>query len=708
MRNFREDMAPVEGHDGRIKYIQENEEVPWAIKYLARPLSTACKEKYPDCESKGIRIELPWPGQVRYKEDGPYDDYTYIHELAIDVFSEGSMKGRIKSIKPHHWVHYHTTSNWRDHSERESWEKRKPDFNEIHMYEKLLDELTIDVTMNLERELKTKLFVLAEHNNGKMRVAYLEWPFSNKVEINFCGMRISQDILHRVLDLSRTYIGVLYSHKIRWGKVASCCSNEHEGEMCFREGTANDRLYQLLLNLIAPTLSSVCYPNIDDLLAKWLYDAFIACVEYRELMQIDPAIWWRDAWWKSQERLTADFREKENRELFKGNVSTYLDVYGDATKCSRPLFDFERHTPKYGKSDFEIFTEVKNGVKWFCRRYPGRTKYDKPTLKIDLTSSEVVGELLDGAVEIPDIINGEVVEEIFSSDASITKPWKAVVIKDSSEKGSPISKERAHRWYNIEISEKTFQKWENLETVDLSISAKIGDSAFANCINLKRVSCHNDCGVGLGEECFSNCGSLEFFSGIFSSEISTRCFFKCGKLRVIGRSRKSKSNECENCLTNNRLGEEAFYGCNSLANVRIEGIQPYIGRAAFEKCTFLKKVEMVDEAVHIGPYKPLAYGGRICERAFYGCASLNSVHLLSDVRVVCDSAFEGCPTDLAIHHDGDGFWFIGEKALGPITARLYPSEHYYDSPSGRIYTLNQVKNIPGTVVWKRKSLWHNL
>ena len=383
----------------------------------------------------------------------------------------------------------------------------------------------------------------------------------------------------------------------------------------------------------------------------------------------------------------------------------YLDVYGDATKSSRHHVDLS--IQKYGKGDFEIFTEVKNGVKWFCRRYPGRTKYDKPTLKIDLTSSEVVGELLHGAVEIPDIINGEVVEEIFSSDANITKPWKAIVIKDSSEKGSPISIERAHRCNNIEISGKTFQKWENLETVDISISAKIGNSAFADCISLKSVLCPNDRSVSLGEECFSNCGSLEFFSGIISSKISTRCFFKCGKLRIIGRSHKSKSNECENCLTN-CIGEEAFYGCNSLANVRIEGTRPYIGRSAFENCTFLKKVEMVDvnEAMHIGPH--LASGGRICERAFYGCASLNSVHLLSDVRVVCDSAFEGCPTDLAIHHDGDGFWFIGEKALGPITAQLYPYEHYYDSPSGRIYTKNQIKNNPGTVVWKRKSLWENL
>lgn len=144
MEDLRE-MFALAGEDSEaVKKIRRLEAEPWKIKYFGRRLNAVCKERFNIADgSHGFRIELPWEGQEKYvKYANGYDDSTYEHELVVTVYSDGPAKGRIKWIEAHHWDHWHTTSDWHDHSACSTHDVRPSNEKEIRLYEELLDEWT--------------------------------------------------------------------------------------------------------------------------------------------------------------------------------------------------------------------------------------------------------------------------------------------------------------------------------------------------------------------------------------------------------------------------------------------------------------------------------------------------------------------------------------------------------------------------------------
>jgi hypothetical protein len=74
------------------------------------------------------------------------------------------------------------------------------------------------------------------------------------------------------------------------------------------------------------------------------------------------------------------------------------------------------------------------------------------------------------------------------------------------------------------------------------------------------------------------------------------------------------------------IGEEAFYGCTSLASITLPESVTQIGGYAFKGCTSLASI-MIPESVT-----------QICKEAFDGCTSLSSVSIPS-ATVVEPGAF---------------------------------------------------------------------
>ena len=132
MNDFHKEMAPVSADV--VNSINELANPKWAIPFLGRRLSSVCKSQFKEADTKGFSKELPWEGQVKYESHNAYDDSTYVHELVVAVYSEGPAAGRIKSVRAHHWEYWHTSSNWQDHSESHTWEKREPNEKEIEQY----------------------------------------------------------------------------------------------------------------------------------------------------------------------------------------------------------------------------------------------------------------------------------------------------------------------------------------------------------------------------------------------------------------------------------------------------------------------------------------------------------------------------------------------------------------------------------------------
>lgn len=162
MNDFHKEMAPVSGDV--VNAIDALAKPQWAIPFLGRRLNSACKAKFKDVETRGFRLELPWEGQVKHESHNAYDDSTYTHELIVDVYSEGPAAGRIKSVQSPHWEYWHTTSNWQDHGESHTYDRREPNEDEIKRYKELLEGWTEGGSYDQIRALSDALAgeVLAE------------------------------------------------------------------------------------------------------------------------------------------------------------------------------------------------------------------------------------------------------------------------------------------------------------------------------------------------------------------------------------------------------------------------------------------------------------------------------------------------------------------------------------------------------------------
>ena len=78
------------------------------------------------------------------------------------------------------------------------------------------------------------------------------------------------------------------------------------------------------------------------------------------------------------------------------------------------------------------------------------------------------------------------------------------------------------------------------------------------------------------------------------------------------------------------IGAYAFYGCSSLTSLTLPSNVTKIGESAFEGCSGLTSLTLPSSVTEIGAY------------AFYGCSSLASLTLPSSVTEIGESAFEGC------------------------------------------------------------------
>ena len=98
------------------------------------------------------------------------------------------------------------------------------------------------------------------------------------------------------------------------------------------------------------------------------------------------------------------------------------------------------------------------------------------------------------------------------------------------------------------------------------------------------------------------------------------------------------------------IGDEAFYGCNSLTSVTIPDSVTSIGDDAFYSCDSLTSVAIPDSVTSIG------------WAAFSGCTSLTSVTIGNGVTSIENHAFSGC-TSLTSVTIGNGVTSIGENAF---------------------------------------------
>ncbi len=198
-----------------------------------------------------------------------------------------------------------------------------------------------------------------------------------------------------------------------------------------------------------------------------------------------------------------------------------------------------------------------------------------------------------------------------------------------------VSKGRA---YAFELNEGgqsytiTDYKSSSAESITLPSSYKekpvtaIGDNAFEDS-NLTSITIPNTI-THIGNRAFSNISS-----SYYDSDLKTIIFEENSRLTYIG---DEVFYGCDS-LTNitipdsvTSIGNSAFYNCDSLTSITILNSVTYIGNYAFAGCSSLTSIEIPDSVTSIG------------ERAFASCSSLTSITIPNSVTYIGDSAFSYC------------------------------------------------------------------
>lgn len=211
----------------------------------------------------------------------------------------------------------------------------------------------------------------------------------------------------------------------------------------------------------------------------------------------------------------------------------------------------------------------------------------------------------------------------------------------------------------------------------------IGDSAFANCVNIRYLTIPDNV-KKIGEGALNGCSNLlsltlpfvgaeagvtstyayqypfGYIFGKLSYEggVATKQYYSDSNMQSVvfgGGIKFTKSANyyipeslCDVAITSGNILEGAFYNCNNITKITIPNTIQDIGNYAFYNCSALKMIEIPDNVTDIGNF------------AFYGCSSLTNINIPDSVTNIGDWAFSDCTslTSIVIPNSVIGIgWF---------------------------------------------------
>ncbi|MBD5356991.1 MAG: leucine-rich repeat protein, partial [Bacteroides sp.] len=306
---------------------------------------------------------------------------------------------------------------------------------------------------------------------------------------------------------------------------------------------------------------------------------------------------------------------------------------------------------------FRLFMTTKPGQ-------PAKSKVrnNKQVEKIDTSCSEK--DLAEGIADEFGVL--------YSPDGKRLLKYKSNLVKYQIKHGTQI------------ICDNAFWGCSSLQSVSIpdSVTA-IGDEAFSLCMSLKSVSIP-DSVIAIGVNPFIRCPNIQISLAHKSDyKLLFNDFLIDSNGLLISYIGKSDSVSIPNSVT--AIGDEAFWGCESLQSVSIPDSVTAIGDETFWRCESLQSVSIPNSVTAIGinpfikcpniqislahksDYKLLfndflidsnglliSYIGKsnsvsipnsvrvIGDRAFSGCRSLQSVSIPDSVTAIGNNAFSEC------------------------------------------------------------------
>ena len=271
---------------------------------------------------------------------------------------------------------------------------------------------------------------------------------------------------------------------------------------------------------------------------------------------------------------------------------------------------------EYSSSDVLVY--VKDNVvyaqcdeKELLDFYPAGKKDKK--FKIPDTVTVIGDSAFAGCSFLETVIIPNSVTEIYGRAFSYCMSLESIVIPDSV----------------TEIGNSVFWHCESLKTVVIPDSvSKIRDNAFWSCSSLESIVIP-DSVTEIGDYAFDSCESLKTVVIPDSvTKIGKGVFEHCESLESVKLSESLDS-----------IPDVAFHSCESLISVELPKTVWEIGDNAFGNC---HKLRAVGHNINLDPDIGVITCFRIGEAAFYGCESLKNIAVWPGINDLGENAFYGC------------------------------------------------------------------
>ncbi len=171
--------------------------------------------------------------------------------------------------------------------------------------------------------------------------------------------------------------------------------------------------------------------------------------------------------------------------------------------------------------------------------------------------------------------------------------------------------------------------------------SKVGDFSFYGCLSLNSVSFANSVAT-IGNEAFSGCRSLSSLS--LPSGLKTlegKAFALCTSLTNVALPASITNYEAP-----------VFYGCSDLEEIQVDALNPIF--ESVDGVLFSEDLlTLVEYPVGAGDEYVVPMGTmKIGDNAFYGCESLQSIVIPSSVKTIGQGAFKDCDALDTIYYGG--------------------------------------------------------